>query len=156
MQQGEAALIKEFRRRVIEIFNRDDFFSCPRQVFQAWKQIVHLVSTDSGRELLAEYMDKLSLTSSIFSRENRDYKAKVKGFKRICFVIFSGWQNQYVKSVEGLLGKISEVIGNPEDLNQNLLILILFCVRILLLRLTQENVCNLFKNVWPMLLTVLI
>ena len=43
-----------------------------------------------------------------------------------------------------------------EDASPALLILILFCIRILLMRLSAVSLNKLFKSVWPSLITLLI
>lgn len=43
-----------------------------------------------------------------------------------------------------------------EDASPSLLILILFCIRILLMRLSVISLNKLFKSVWPSLITLLI
>ena len=43
-----------------------------------------------------------------------------------------------------------------EDPSPSLLILILFCIRILLMRLSAISLNKLFKSVWPSLITLLI
>ena len=51
---------------------------------------------------------------------------------------------------------MSEVIKNAENSSPALLILIMFCIRILILRLSSTTLAELFRNIWPMLLTLLI
>jgi len=48
-----------------------------------------------------------------------------------------------------------DVIKKPENVHAALLILILFAVRILILRLSEITLNQLFIDTWPMLLTLL-
>lgn len=77
----------------------------------------------------------VSLQSSFFSRESEENKKRIKSFERICFVIFSGERDRYTKKLGILIEKISEVI-KTDTAHHGLVILILFCVRILILRLS--------------------
>ena len=49
-----------------------------------------------------------------------------------------------------------EVIKDPDQAHPAILILVLFCVRILILRLSQQTLTDLFRDLWPILLTLLI
>lgn len=57
--------------------------------------------------------------------------------------------------IKALLEKIKEVI-KEDDINSRLMILILFCLRILILRLGQSTLNEVFRNIWPILLTLLV
>ncbi len=54
-----------------------------------------------------------------------------------------------------LLAKIVDVIKKPETAHAALLILILFALRILILRLSEITLNQLFIDIWPMILTLL-
>jgi hypothetical protein len=53
------------------------------------------------------------------------------------------------------LAKIVEVIKKPENAHAALLILILFSLRILILKLSEITLNQLFIDIWPMILTLL-
>ena len=61
----------------------------------------------------------------MFSKESTLNNTRIKSFKRVCFIIFSGNVDQYANKVKVLLDKISEVIKNAETVHPSLLILIL-------------------------------
>lgn len=54
-----------------------------------------------------------------------------------------------------MLESLNEVM-KQDDAPPALLILILFCIRILLMRLSAISLNKLFKSVWPSLITLLI
>jgi hypothetical protein len=60
----------------------------------------------------------------------------VKSFERICFILYAGAKDKYVLKIKGLLGKIAEVLKLAENAPPALLILILFSIRILILKLS--------------------
>jgi len=105
-----------------------------------------------------EYLEKVSLSGGInlFTKQSSENKKRIKSFHRICFLIYAGKKDQYMHKLHTLMNKISDVIKNPETQHPNLLILILFCIRILILRLSSVTLNNLFRNIWPMLLTLLL
>ena len=71
-------------------------------------------------------------------------------------MIYSGERDKYQTKLRILLEKMSEVIKNAENSPPALLILIMFCIRILILRLQSTTLAELFRNIWPMLLSLLI
>jgi hypothetical protein len=77
----------------------------------------------------------VSLVSSIFSSFNLETKKKIKSFERICFILYSGDKDKYNDKAHLLIDKIIEVIKNAEA-PQPVLILIFFCIRILILRMS--------------------
>jgi hypothetical protein len=70
-------------------------------------------------------------------------------------VIFSGKQDAYKNKLRSLLEKIMEVLKDP-NAHPNLLVLVLFCFRILILRLSSATLNELFRNIWATLLSLLI
>ena len=54
-----------------------------------------------------------------------------------------------------LLEKIADVIKKPENVHAALLILLLFAIRILILKLSEITLNQLFIDIWPMILTLL-
>jgi len=62
-------------------------------------------------------------------------KKKIKSFERICFIPYSGDKDEYNDKAHLLIDKIIEVIKNAEA-PQPVLILIFFCIRILILRMS--------------------
>jgi len=62
----------------------------------------------------------------------------------------------YLGKLKVLMERISGVIKNSEKRHPSMIILILFCTRILILRLSSSALKELFRNIWPMLLTLLV
>ena len=76
----------------------------------------------------------------------------MKSFERICFILYAGAKDKYVLKIKGLLGKIAEVLKLAENAPPALLILILFSIRILILKLSEISLNQLFTDIWPILL----
>lgn len=81
---------------------------------------------------------------------------RIKGFQRICFIIYSGEIEKYLDKnrLKIMLEKIKEVLKD-ENVHPNLVIMILFSIRILLLRLSKETLNSLLKSLWPSILFLL-
>jgi hypothetical protein len=105
-----------------------------------------LICTDTkGTGMLQEYLNKVTLATSFFSKESTENKKRIKSFKRICFIIWCGEEDQFTgKDLINLLDKISEVIKNADKAHPSLLILIMFCLRILILRSSEKQLNQLF------------
>lgn len=71
-------------------------------------------------------------------------------------MLYSGTKDLYAKELKTFLPKISEILKNSETAHPSLLILILFSLRILILRLSPKNLSELFTDIWPMIMTLLI
>lgn len=148
--------IKQLKLQVLAIFNKDDFFICNTNTLNYWAKIIDwIVSMDKNNETYTEYLLKVSLSSSYFTSENTENKKRIKSFERICFILYSGPKDKYANRIKTLLEKISEVIKKPETTHPALLILILFSIRILILRLSEISLNQLFIDIWPMILTLL-
>jgi len=146
LEKAPTLLIKDFRRGILETFNKDNFFACNKITLRFWGKIIDWVIThDKSSDLFMEYLDKVGLQAGFFAREGTENKRKIKSFKRICFVIFYGAKDKYKTHLRFLLDRISDVIKSTDNAHSSLLILILFCIRILILRLSQENLNDLFK-----------
>jgi hypothetical protein len=57
--------------------------------------------------------------------------------------------------IKSLLEKIREVLKD-ENSNRSMLILIFFILRVLILRLSPSHLSELFRNIWPILLTLMV
>ena len=69
--------------------------------------------------------------------------------------MYSGGKDKYASKVKYLLEKIADVIKKPETAHAALLILVLFAIRTLILRLSEVTLNQLFIDIWPMILTLL-
>jgi hypothetical protein len=98
----------------------------------------------------------VDLSTSYFSNQDADNKKRVKSFERICFLLYSGSKDMYARELKTLLPKISGILKSSETAHPALLILILFSIRILIMRLSEKNLSELFTDIWPMIMTLLI
>ena len=95
--------------------------------------------------------------SSLFSSRTNEDKTRISSFERVCFIIYSGEIDKYMSKtkIKSLMEKIREVLKD-ENPNPSLQILIFFILRVLILRLSPSHLSELFRNIWPILLTLLV
>ncbi len=147
---------KEFRNDILGIFNKDDFFICSLKTLRCWTKIIDLIiDNNKDHNIFQEYLDKVSLSSSFFTSYTSETKKKIKSFERICFVLFAGKNDKYTDKIHLLMDKIVEVIKN-NDASQPVLILIFFCIRILILRMSPEKLTKVLANTWQLIMFLLI
>jgi len=154
LESSRSFLVKEYKKNILDIFNGNDFFKCTKQTLKYWSKIIDWVVTMDKSDLFSEFLTKVSAFSFLYSRDS-ETKQKIKSFERICFIIYSGERDKYQGKLYILLEKMGEVIKNADSANPSLLILVLFCVRILILRLSPSSLNELFRHIWPILLTLL-
>lgn len=122
---------------------------------QSWAKIIELlIDNNKDHDIFQEYLEKVSLASSLFSSYTFETKKKIKSFERICFILYSGKKDKYNEKAHQLIDKIIEVIKNAEA-PQPVLILIFFCIRILILRLSPDKLAKLLSNLWQMIIFLL-
>lgn len=62
---------KELKTDVLEIFNKDDFFICSSKTLHCWVKIIDMViDNNKDHDIFTQYLEKVSLVSSIFSSNN--------------------------------------------------------------------------------------
>ena len=153
LDKARVLFIKPLRSSILRVFNKDDFFICNETTLKYWSEIVDwVVSIDKHNETFDEYLGQVSLSSSYFTSESTENKNRIKSFERICFILYSGAKDKYALKIKSLLEKIVGCIMTAESSHPALLILILFSLRILILKLSEISLSQLFADLWPMLL----
>jgi hypothetical protein len=156
LDKARSFFLKSLKPDLLKIFNKDDFFICNVNTLKYWMHIIDWVSTaDKTYETFREYLNLVALSTSFFSNQDTDNKKRVKSFERICFLLYSGSKDLYARELKTLLPKISEILKS-ESPHAALLVLILFAIRILIMRLSEKNLSELFTDIWPMIMTLLI
>jgi hypothetical protein len=149
-------IVQEMKKTIIDYYNMNDFFKCTKATLKYWTIIVDRTSDKS------ELMNELVLEKGFFAGFGEMFTSnsaithqRIKKLERLCFLIYAGPLDKYQNKVEMLIDNMSEVIKNSDRANPALIILILFCLRILVLRLSQQRLTELFRNIWPILITLL-
>lgn len=116
LEKAPTLLIKDFKKNILETFNKDNFFSCNKITLRYWGKIIDWVIThDKSSDLFTEYLEKVGLSAGFFAREQTENKRKIKSFKRICFIIFSGSKDKYANRLKTLLDRIADVIKSADS-----------------------------------------
>lgn len=154
-------LIGEFERSILDIFENDDFFVCTKKTLGYWMDIIRYTVAQSKQDVLSMYLNKV-VFSSYWSSEDYKNKTRIKSFSRVCFIIFSGEPETFMTKdkIKGLLDKIKEVI---KDVNAHPSLIslvaaahqILFSIRVLILRLSLATLNEVFRTIWPILITLI-
>jgi len=155
LEDSRSFLVKDYKKNILDIFNGDDFFKCSKQTLKYWSKIIDWVVTMDRGDLFSEFMTKWANAFSFFYSQASGEKQKIKAFERICFIIYSGEKDKYQDKLFLLLEKMGEIIKNADETNPALVILVLFSMRILILRLSPSSLNELFRHIWPILLTLL-
>lgn len=74
--------------------------------------------------------------AGLFSSRNAETIRKIKGFERVCFIIYSGPVDKYISKINILLDAILDSIKEVDSQHPAITVLIIFCIRILILRLS--------------------
>mmetsp|Transcript_26438 Transcript_26438/g.23380 ORF Transcript_26438/g.23380 Transcript_26438/m.23380 type:complete len:282 (+) Transcript_26438:2458-3303(+) len=135
LDTSRSFLIKDYKAHVYNIFNQNEFFKCSKITLKYWSNIVNWVVSMDKTDVFSEFLQGVSAFSYLFNKD-AETKQKIKSFERICFIIYSGERDRYKDKLYFLLEKMGEVIKNAESSHPSLLILVLFCFRILILRLS--------------------
>ena len=145
----------EFKNEILEIFEGDEFFNCSIETLKIWSKILDRYLSENKLDLLDKYFEQVNF-SSLFRTKITENKLRIKSLQRICFILFSSEKEKYInkKKLKLFLEKIREVLKD-ETVHPNLIIMILFSLRILILRLKKDTLNNLFKSMWPSILFLL-
>jgi len=124
-------------------------------VLNIWEQIINKFLEFNKSDILNKHFATINFSSLFYSKSSEN-KLKIKAFQRICFIIFCGDKEQFVnkEKLKVFLSKLREVLKD-ENVHPNLIILILFSLRILILRLKRETLDSIFITMWPSILFLL-
>ncbi|KAM3142079.1 hypothetical protein pb186bvf_005733 [Paramecium bursaria] len=158
LKKSKEPLANEFRKQILDIFYSVDFFRCQRRTLQYWKNIIDWIA-DKG-DLLQEQLGNnqnflVQGLSNLFQSKSAEIYKKINGFARICFIIYSGGVDKYTQKITNLIDSILIMIKDVKNQDPTVMLLIIFCLRILILRLSPESLNQLFRKIWPSIISML-
>lgn len=63
LERSPALLVKEFKKSILDIFNKDNFFSQSKSTLKYWKKIINkVVVGDTYSDIFSEYLSKVTLS----------------------------------------------------------------------------------------------
>ncbi|CAD8055261.1 unnamed protein product [Paramecium sonneborni] len=142
---------------ILDIFNKQDFFKCTGRCLKFWTEIIDIISDKN--DILSDQLGNNSKFfqgfAGLFKSKSAEMMKKTKGFERVCFIIYSGGIDKYQSKLTTLLDAILSVIKDINSQDAAISILIIFCIRILVLRLSQNSLTQVFRQIWPYLVSML-
>lgn len=150
------SFLAEFKQNLLDIFDSDHFFRCDVKTLKMWSRIIDRVLDFSKNSAIVDYYMKNIDFKGVFVFRNTENRKRMKCFLRICFIIYSGDAEKYIdkRALKTLLEKIKNLL-KEEDSDPRLTILILFSLRILIMRLQQSTLNELFRTIWPSIIFLL-
>lgn len=150
------SFLGDFKQDLLDIFDSDEFFKCDVKTLKMWSKIIDQVLDFSKNTVIVDsYMRNIDF-KGVFVFKDTENKKRMKSFLRICFIIYSGDAEKYIdkRALKTLLEKIKNLL-KEENTDPRLTILILFSLRILIMRLQQSTLNELFKTIWPSIIFLL-
>lgn len=152
---SDTRLAEVFKKEVMEFITQAEFFDSMRSsqvCFRNWCKIVNAIST-------ACYSDKTILVNEILSRDysgvfiTEQVKSAQRGkmLKAISLLIYAGEIDAYQNSTEIISKALIDYLKSDRNLDP----IVLFTVRVLLLKLSHTALSNIWHQLWPHLLTEL-
>lgn len=150
------SFLGDFKQDLLDIFDSDEFFKCDVKTLKMWSRIIDRVLDFSKNNAIVEYYMKNIDFKGVFVFRDTENKKRMKCFLRICFIIYSGETEKYIdkKTLKTLLEKIKNLL-REENKEPRLTILILFSLRILIMRLQKTSLNELFRTIWPSIIFLL-
>lgn len=90
--------------------------------------------------------------SSLFKSKSAEQKVRFQSFLRLCFILFSGDKGTLLDKsvVKFLFSQIRDVIKNYQS-DSNLLIMMFFCIRIIIVKTNNKLFIDMFPLFFPVL-----
>ena len=150
------SFLGDFKQDLLDIFDSDEFFKCDVRTLKMWSKIIDRVLDFSKNSTIVDYYMKNIDFKGVFVFRDTENKKRMKCFLRICFIIYSGDAEKYIdkRALKTLLEKIKNLL-KEEKTDPRLTILILFSLRILIMRLQKSTLNELFKTIWPSIIFLL-
>ena len=150
------SFLAEFRQDLLDIFDGDEFFKCDVKTLKMWSIVIDRVLDSSKNTAIVDFYIKNIDFKGVFVFKSTENRKRMKCFLRICFIIFAGEEGKYMdkKNLKMLLEKIKNLL-KEENAEPQITILILFSLRILIMRLKRNTLNELFKAIWPSIIFLL-
>eukprot|EP00002_Diphylleia_rotans_P025783 TRINITY_DN5114_c0_g1_i4.p1 TRINITY_DN5114_c0_g1~~TRINITY_DN5114_c0_g1_i4.p1 ORF type:complete len:2006 (-),score=388.98 TRINITY_DN5114_c0_g1_i4:487-6504(-) len=143
-----------WKREVWDIFTKTDIFRSPLEVLKKWKPIIHdIVLKDPNLfpELLAKPSASIQAPVMLFANRENEVSNKGRLLKRLAFVLLCGDVDQHHSAFGEIQEKIAECIKASYS-GAPLIPAVLLCARVLLVRMSKENLTSL----WPTIINEVI
>lgn len=106
-------------------------------------------------DLIDDIINKWNTSAGMFTSKGFETKQKCTAIKRVAFLLYSSEVDKYIDKIDLLLKKMTENF-KMSHLDYKVRIQLLLLCRIILLRLSHENLVESLRKLWPNLLNELI
>jgi hypothetical protein len=155
MKVADAILVKTYRKQISEIFFSDYFFDASSRALNKWKTIIEFYMNYEKNDLIDDIISKWNTSAGMFTSKLYETKQKCTAIKRVAFLLYSSSTDHYLDKIDLLLKKMTENF-KMSHLDYKVRIQLLLLCRIILLRLSQDNLVESLRKLWPNLLNELI
>lgn len=155
MDRAHHILVKTYRKQISEIFFSDYFFDSSSRALNKWSIIINLYMNYEKNDLIDDIINKWNTSAGMFTTKNYETKQKCTAIKRVAFLLYSSEVDKYIDKIDLLLKKMTENF-KMSHLDYKVRIQLLLLCRIILLRLSHENLIESLRKLWPNLLNELI
>mmetsp|Transcript_34520 Transcript_34520/g.39949 ORF Transcript_34520/g.39949 Transcript_34520/m.39949 type:complete len:307 (-) Transcript_34520:102-1022(-) len=155
MEKAHHILVKSYRKQISEIFFSDYFFDASSRALNKWSIIINLYMNYEKNDLIDDIISKWNTSAGMFTSKLYETKQKCTAIKRVAFLLYSSEVDKYIDKIDLLLKKMTENF-KMSHLDFKVRIQLLLLCRIILLRLSHENLIESLRKLWPNLLNELI
>ena len=155
MKNADKILVKTYRKQISEIFFSDYFFDASSRALNKWKTIIEYYMNHEKNDLIDDIINKWNTSAGMFTSKLYETKQKCTAIKRVAFLLYSSSTDHYLDKIDLLLKKMTENF-KMSHLDYKVRIQLLLLCRIILLRLSHENLVESLRKLWPNLLNELI
>ena len=155
MKNADKILVKTYRKQISEIFFSDYFFSASSRALNKWKTIIDYYMNHEKNDLIDDIINKWNTSAGMFTSKHYETKQKCTAIKRVAFLLYSSSTDHYLDKIDLLLKKMTENF-KMSHLDYKVRIQLLLLCRIILLRLSPDNLVESLRKLWPNLLNELI
>ena len=106
--------------------------------------------------MFQNYLSKVKFYS-LFKSKEKEKRIRFESFHRFCFILFSGKRGKFLnkKRLKNLFSQIKSVIQSYSE-DGELLIMMFFCIRIIILKTDKKIFQEMFQLLWPILYNLII
>lgn len=155
MEKAHHMLVKTYRKQIAEIFFSDFFFDSSSRSLNKWSIIINLYMNYEKNDLIDDIINKWNTSAGMFTSKLYETKQKCTAIKRVAFLLYSSEYDKYIDKIDLILKKMTENF-KQSHLDYKVRIQLLLLCRIILLRLSHENLVESLRKLWPNLLNELI
>ena len=136
---------------IMEYFTSDSFFKTTPRIIRLWKDIISNLSSKYSQII----DDLIGQMNSGFLFIKGSNETKIKTLRRISFVIYSCEKDTFSNKLQVFKEKVKDLFTSYGDI-PILESEIFLMIRVLFLRFSHDNIMDMIKALWPIILSELV